>query len=457
MLHRRKNVSLHRENYFSMNGGYIQYTTPLSDKDIVLCVHPMLYASPLITLTQHGYTKHYFEEGRRICSKIGGGFINVHPNEINNHVQELNHNTYEWQYQSQLNGIRYTFGHCIHSEPNVIPMESLRRMLFEQELSQDRGEPAFYYHSDHLGSTAYLVVNGHVAQVLNYLPFGEDWLESNNFNPDDTTRLGIYRFNGKEKDYESGFHYYGARYYWSEVLTGWLSVDPMMDKYPNISPYNYCMWNPVKLVDVDGLYPRAILKYDARAFPHGGGYRLTSSAVHLLSLVSGVKESYIANSIIVKRGFGHYVPWYSSKKGGGAITLGYSSNCSNIILTQNFFEDDASAYNNHGYGQNISEWLDILSHEVGHIPQIDKNGGMAGYVSNAMMEYLQSAGHDAAPSEIEADIGQTQYRKFCAFVSQKYGEESIPELFSSHISDKRKIQIIDKWWNEYKKSCNEAE
>ena len=58
--------------------------------------------------------------------------------------------------------------------------------------------------------------------------------------------------NGKEKDYESGFHYYGARYYWSETLTGWLSVDPMADKYPNITPYNYCMWNPVKLVDPDG-------------------------------------------------------------------------------------------------------------------------------------------------------------------------------------------------------------
>ena len=59
-------------------------------------------------------------------------------------------------------------------------------------------------------------------------------------------------FNGKEKDYESGFHYYGARYYWSEVLTGWLSVDPMADKYPSISPYAYCAWNPVKLVDPDG-------------------------------------------------------------------------------------------------------------------------------------------------------------------------------------------------------------
>ena len=30
----------------------------------------------------------------------------------------------------------------------------------------------------------------------------------------------------KEEDYESGFQYYEARYYWSELLTGWLSVDP---------------------------------------------------------------------------------------------------------------------------------------------------------------------------------------------------------------------------------------
>ncbi len=58
--------------------------------------------------------------------------------------------------------------------------------------------------------------------------------------------------NGKEKDYESGFHYYGARYYWGELLAGWLSVDPMADKYPSMSPYNYCAWNPVMLTDPDG-------------------------------------------------------------------------------------------------------------------------------------------------------------------------------------------------------------
>lgn len=110
----------------------------------------------------------------------------------------------------------------------------------------------FYYHSDHLGSAAYLTYHGGVVQTLNYLPYGEDWVELNFFAPHDTTRLGIYRFNGKEKDYESGFHYYGASYYWSEVLTSWLSVDPMADKYPSISPYAYCAWNPVRLVDPDG-------------------------------------------------------------------------------------------------------------------------------------------------------------------------------------------------------------
>jgi hypothetical protein len=35
-------------------------------------------------------------------------------------------------------------------------------------------------------------------------------------------------------------------------MTMSLSVDPLADKYPSISPYAYCAWNPVKLVDPDG-------------------------------------------------------------------------------------------------------------------------------------------------------------------------------------------------------------
>ena len=61
-----------------------------------------------------------------------------------------------------------------------------------------------------------------------------------------------YSFNGKEKDYESGFHYYGSRYYSSEISM-WLSTDPMADKYPNTSLYAYCSNNPIILVDPDGM------------------------------------------------------------------------------------------------------------------------------------------------------------------------------------------------------------
>ena len=60
-----------------------------------------------------------------------------------------------------------------------------------------------------------------------------------------------YTYNGKEKDYESGFHYYGSRYYSSE-LSIWNSTDPMADKYPSLAPYNYCANNPVKLIDPNG-------------------------------------------------------------------------------------------------------------------------------------------------------------------------------------------------------------
>ena len=60
-------------------------------------------------------------------------------------------------------------------------------------------------------------------------------------------------FIGKERDSETGFSYFGARYYDSDLMTAWLSVDPMADKYPSLSPYAYCAWNPIRLVDSNGM------------------------------------------------------------------------------------------------------------------------------------------------------------------------------------------------------------
>ncbi len=56
----------------------------------------------------------------------------------------------------------------------------------------------------------------------------------------------------EQRDEETGYGYFGARYLDHELMTMWLSVDPLADKYPGISPYAYCAWNPIKLVDPDG-------------------------------------------------------------------------------------------------------------------------------------------------------------------------------------------------------------
>jgi RHS repeat-associated protein len=59
-------------------------------------------------------------------------------------------------------------------------------------------------------------------------------------------------FSTKEKDEETLYSYFGARYYMSDISV-WLSVDPMADKYPTMSPFMYCAGNPLKYIDPNGM------------------------------------------------------------------------------------------------------------------------------------------------------------------------------------------------------------
>ena len=106
---------------------------------------------------------------------------------------------------------------------------------------------AYLTHGDHLGSTAWVTdTAGAGVQHFRYLPFGEPL-----YSKKTGSFSSRYTFSGKERDAESGLNYFGARYYNSD-LSIWLSVDPLVDKYPNLSPYTYCANNPVRLVDPDG-------------------------------------------------------------------------------------------------------------------------------------------------------------------------------------------------------------
>ena len=92
-------------------------------------------------------------------------------------------------------------------------------------------------------------------------PNGDNLLFGITGSPSDLPHLSVhcslltvhssYTFSAKEKDSETGLSYFGSRYYSSD-LSIWLSVDPMSDKYPSLSPYAYCADNPVRVVDPNG-------------------------------------------------------------------------------------------------------------------------------------------------------------------------------------------------------------
>ncbi len=105
-------------------------------------------------------------------------------------------------------------------------------------------------------------LSGNVAQHIEYVPFGEVFVEERN-----NSWSTLYKFNAKELDEEDRTVLLRER---GTIIRGvvlWLSVDPLAEKYPNVSSYVYCLDNPIKFVDPNGQFPwvPAILTYFAVA------------------------------------------------------------------------------------------------------------------------------------------------------------------------------------------------
>ena len=112
----------------------------------------------------------------------------------------------------------------------------------------------WYFHKDHLGSSTLITDGtGSISQQVEYLPYGEVFLEKqHSSDPNQPLYATPYKFNGKELDEETGLYYYGARYM-NPRLSKWYATDPMQEKYPNISSYAYCAGNPVRFTDMSGM------------------------------------------------------------------------------------------------------------------------------------------------------------------------------------------------------------
>ena len=243
---------------------------------------PTLYPSAYMVLTNKGYTKHYYAGTERVAARLGGGGLNARHHVIENdrelqtkadslfdqcleqvNSRVLKENDLECIMRNRF--AKEEFGHWIEGIPYQMKADVecdhrlFKEMVDSMLTDYHNGEEkeVYFYHSDHLGSASWITDSAGIAvQHLQYLPYGEPYIDQRAAG---TTYRERFRFTGKEKDEETGYGYFGARYMDHELMTMWLSIDPMADKYPSISPYAYCAWNPVKLVDPDG---RDIWKLD---------------------------------------------------------------------------------------------------------------------------------------------------------------------------------------------------
>ena len=231
-----------------------------------------LYVSPYLVAGQGGkYTKHIYVGSQRIVSKLGDlasygadprripyagneadGLTINYKDKYNQQLQSIkdNYKTFDLPYNGKDND-DYVNGQgfcCNDGTPEAAQaMARTRAANGNFKPNDDYEKMQFYYHPDHLGSSSYITnLDGEVAQHIEYVPFGEVFIEERN-----NTWNTPYLFNAKEFDEETGMYYYGARYY-EPKLSLWMSVDPFAEKARDISPYVYCNQNPIIMFDPDG-------------------------------------------------------------------------------------------------------------------------------------------------------------------------------------------------------------
>jgi RHS repeat-associated protein len=187
-----------------------------------------IFNCPYVVYNEQGYSKHYYAGAERVSSRIGGGTIYGLKHPINDTVSPIG--TDGKEYPELATGLwdmlQRSFTLCLDLDAEYIGIEQ-RLLSVEHSVGEDNPEDNWYiYHSDHLGSSSFLTdANGDPTQHLQYLPFGENYIEQRAT----TDYYTPYTFSAKERDPETGYSYFGARYYDPNVSV-WLSVDPMADK-----------------------------------------------------------------------------------------------------------------------------------------------------------------------------------------------------------------------------------
>src|SRR5690606_38943629 len=194
-----------------------------------------VYPNPYMVVPQDGpYTKHYFDGSTRFASRLEGDVSIFHQTT-----------------RPQKTGNKTT------ADPGTdlklyLEKAGLTDKVEREFAKSSYDEGVYFLHGDHLGTATFVTDHkSNTTQFFLNLPFGEmmaeQQVQGEYENP--------YKFNAKELDVETELYYYGARYY-NPRLSVWYGVDPLAEKMPSWSPYNYAFDNPVRYTDPDGREPK---------------------------------------------------------------------------------------------------------------------------------------------------------------------------------------------------------
>ena len=107
---------------------------------------------------------------------------------------------------------------------------------------------------DYQGNVAAVVVGDSVAQCNSYYPYGLPHATLSIRTNVTTNTPNTYKYSGKEFDTFGGTDLYDFHARFHAPSTGrFMTVDPLAEKYPGISPYMYCAGNPIMNIDPTGM------------------------------------------------------------------------------------------------------------------------------------------------------------------------------------------------------------
>ncbi len=239
-----------------------------------------IYPNSYFVVNSGKYTKHFYVEGTRVLSKLGSDDVEElfyqGDDEAGTGDDDVDYSDKQDALESTVSSNMNSLGLTWYRNSNgEVPSKYIKNYLLALEVGNEVGSTSeedesneyesdvtdsllasdpdyevnqYYIHPDQLGSASFITdINGETYQHVEYLPFGETFVEERNSEQDQFT----YLYNGKELDEATELYYYGARYY-DPRTNIFLGVDPLAEKYPGLSPYSYCANNPIKYTDPDG-------------------------------------------------------------------------------------------------------------------------------------------------------------------------------------------------------------